>query len=54
MKNTTINISIPKQMYEDAKVFVKKNGYSSVSELIRDALRRILYDDNDRHIKKAK
>lgn len=34
-------------MYEDAKVFAKKNGYSSVSELIRDALRRLLYKKSD-------
>mgnify|MGYP001558649606 CR=1 FL=1 len=43
MSNTTVNISIPKKLYEDAKIFAKENGYSSMSELVRDALRRILY-----------
>ena len=40
---TTINISLPKSMYKDAKVMVTKRGYSSVSELIRDTLRNLLY-----------
>ncbi|MBI4991450.1 hypothetical protein HZB96_05145 [Candidatus Gottesmanbacteria bacterium] len=40
---TTINISLPKTMYQDAKRYVEKKGYMSISELIRDALRNILY-----------
>ena len=40
---TTINISMPKNMYKDAKKTVSTKGYSSVSELVRDALRRMLY-----------
>lgn len=40
---TTINISLPKSLYEDTKVMVAKRGYSSVSELIRDTLRKLLY-----------
>ena len=43
MNTTTINISLPKEMYEDAKRHVKKRGYASVSELIRDAVRDWIY-----------
>lgn len=41
--NTTINISLPKSMYQDAKRLLEKRGYISISELIRDVLRDILY-----------
>ena len=41
--NATINISLPKSMYQDAKLAVKKQRYASISELIRDGLRNILY-----------
>jgi Arc/MetJ-type ribon-helix-helix transcriptional regulator len=44
---TTINISLPKSMYEDAKKSLKKRGYTSISELIRDSLRRTLYEDKN-------
>lgn len=40
---TTINISLPKDLYKDAKRAMTAKRYSSVSELIRDALRRTLY-----------
>jgi hypothetical protein len=30
-------------MYKDAKIVSKEEGYSSISELIRHALRKILY-----------
>ncbi len=40
---TTINISLPISMYTEAKKVVSKRGYSSISELIREALRGILY-----------
>jgi len=40
---TTINISLPKDMYNDAKRALIAKRYSSVSELIRDALRKTLY-----------
>lgn len=43
--NTTINISLPKRMYGDAKRALKEERYTSVSELIRDALRRKLYQN---------
>lgn len=41
----TINISLPKNMYRDAKQAVKDKGYSSVSELVRDGLRRVIYPE---------
>lgn len=41
--NSTINISLPKSMYQDAKKILSKRGYASISELIRDALRDTLY-----------
>ncbi|MDP1722310.1 MAG: hypothetical protein Q8L37_03805 [Candidatus Gottesmanbacteria bacterium] len=39
----TINISLPKTMYEDAKAYLARRGYSSMSELFRDTLRDWLY-----------
>lgn len=39
----TINISLPKTMYEDAKKAIAAKRYASVSEFIRDALRDVLY-----------
>ena len=41
----TINISLPESMYKDAKQAVKKKGYSSISELVRDGLRRVIYPE---------
>lgn len=41
--NTTVNISIPTKLYKDAKRFAAEYGYSSMSELIRQALRIELY-----------
>lgn len=43
MMNTTINISLPKPMYAEAQKTLVVRGYASISELIRDALRRLLY-----------
>ena len=43
--NTTVNISLPGQMYEDAKRALREERYTSISELIRDALRRKLYQN---------
>lgn len=43
--NTTINISLPKKMYEDAKRTMIAKRYSSVSELVRDALRKHMYPE---------
>jgi Arc/MetJ-type ribon-helix-helix transcriptional regulator len=42
---TTINISLPTTMYKDAKKALAAKRYSSVSELIRDALRKTLYGE---------
>ena len=39
----TVNISLPNNMYSDAKKLLAKRGYASLSELIRDTLRNILY-----------
>ncbi len=41
--NTTINISLPKTLLQDAKEVQMVEGYTSISELIRHALRRVLY-----------
>lgn len=40
---STINISLPKSMYQDAKRLLASRGYTSISELIRDALRDMIY-----------
>ncbi|MBI2596377.1 hypothetical protein HYW46_06625 [Candidatus Daviesbacteria bacterium] len=42
---TTINISLPKSLHADAKKAVAGKGYTSISELFRDALRRFLYPE---------
>lgn len=41
--NTTINISLPTAMYADMKKALAKRRYTSVSELIREAVRSVLY-----------
>lgn len=43
MNTATINISLPISMYNDAKTVSRNEGYSSISELIRHSLRKILY-----------
>ena len=43
---STINISLPDSLYKDAKNTVSKMHYASMSELIRDALRRIVYSQS--------
>lgn len=42
---TTINISLPTSLYKDVKKTIKERGYSSVSELVRDAVRRVIYPE---------
>lgn len=37
--NRTINISIPDKLLEEARLQVKKGYFSSVSEIVRSALR---------------
>ena len=44
MKSMTVNISMPKGLYDQAKRRAKKYHYNSVSEVIRDALRWWLND----------
>src|SRR3989338_6855624 len=39
----TVNISIPNNMYNDAKKILAKRGYASLIELIRDTLRKAIY-----------
>ena len=41
----TVNISLPASLYGDIKKTIKERGYSSVSELVRDAVRRVLYPE---------
>ncbi|OGY12039.1 MAG: hypothetical protein A3A58_01315 [Candidatus Blackburnbacteria bacterium RIFCSPLOWO2_01_FULL_41_27] len=38
----TINISLPDPLYKEVKKLVARGGYTSISELIRDALRKKL------------
>lgn len=41
----TVNISLPNEMYKDAKKALPRRGYASLSELVRDSLRKILYPE---------
>ena len=41
----TVNISLPKSMYEAAKRVMEQKHYSSISELVRDALRKVIDED---------
>ena len=43
MSTATINISLPTSMLNDAKSVTKFEGFTSISELIRHALRQVLY-----------
>lgn len=45
--NYTLNVSIPKTLAGMAKEQVKKGYYSSLSEVIREALRRLLLTEAD-------
>lgn len=40
----TINISLPKKLHQDAKKMVAEEKYSSISEVVRAGIRRVLYD----------
>ncbi len=42
----TINISLPKSLLEEAKSALKKKHYASISELMRDALRQLLQEED--------
>lgn len=41
----TVNISLPKSMYQEAKKFLEHKGYASLSEFVRDSLRKTLYPE---------
>lgn len=43
----TINISLPKQLYKAAKKLVEEEKYSSMSEIVRAGLRRVV-DEADK------
>ncbi len=49
MDTITINISMPKGLYKQAKGQAKKYHYTSVSELIRDSLRWWMNDNLTRN-----
>ncbi len=40
---TTINISLPTSLFQEVKNLMAKSGYSSVSEVVRDALRHLVH-----------
>lgn len=39
---TTINISLPEKLKEDAEKLIKQGFYASFSDMVRDSLRHIL------------
>lgn len=41
----TINISLPASMYSDVKKYASARRYTSISELMRDAVRKLLYPE---------
>lgn len=43
---TTINISLPKSLLDEAKALLKKKHYASVSELVRHSLRKTLAEED--------
>lgn len=43
MDMMTINISMPKRLYADAKRIAVKKRYASISELVRDAVRQMVH-----------
>lgn len=42
-------MSLPKEMLEDMRKFAKENGYISMSELVRDVLRKYLAGELHKH-----
>ncbi len=44
---TTINISLPKEMYKDAKRVLEERRYASISELVREGIRKVIYQDDE-------
>jgi len=43
--NTTINISLPRSVIQDAKKHMARRGYASFSEFIRAAIRKEVYPE---------
>lgn len=41
---TTINISLPEQLKKEADSLIGAGYYASFSDLVRDSLRRVIYD----------
>jgi len=37
-----ITITIPDSLYEKMKSYMEKNGYATISELVRDAIKKLL------------
>lgn len=52
--NQTINVSLPKGLIDLAKQQVASGYYSSVSEVIRDALRKFTHTTHDSSIQLSK
>lgn len=42
---TTINISLPEQLKKEADFLIGAGYYASFSDLVRDSLRRVIYDE---------
>jgi Arc/MetJ-type ribon-helix-helix transcriptional regulator len=38
----TVNISLPVSLYSQAKAYMENTGYASISEVMRQALRKLL------------
>lgn len=43
---TTINISLPKSLLDEAKKMLKTKHYASISELVRHSLRKTLAEED--------
>lgn len=43
--NEQINIRLPEKMTALAQVYANKHGFSNIQELIRELLRRVLYEE---------
>ncbi len=47
---STLNISLPKSMYEDAKKLVKTRPFASVNEVVQQALKKFLKEEDPNRI----
>ncbi len=48
MKQTVMNISLPEELKNNAKVFAKEAGYKTTSHLVQDLLQREISRENKR------